>query len=116
MIWGIAAETASGGSAIKDTKIPIWEANPMVEFKAATLGGTLVSSHVGSARSIVWDSTLKIALVDLGASSATDNRVLVTELIDAVGDSGGYVAFRFMQTDRSSTNNSSVNFLALYGR
>jgi hypothetical protein len=116
LLWGVAAETVSGATATMDTKIPVWEANPMVEFKAVTKGGTLVSSLVGSARSIVWDSTLKIVWVDLGASSAADNRVLVTELIDAVGDSGGYVAFRFMQTERSSTNNSSTPFLALYSR
>lgn len=115
-IVGIAAEGVSGAAAVVDTEIPVWEANPLVEFRANTKGGALVSSIVGSARTLAWDSTLNINYVDVGASTAGDNRVVVTELIDAIGDTGGAVAFRFLASDRRSTNNSSVAFLALYGR
>lgn len=117
-IVGIASESPNkpGSTTTVDTEIPVWEANPLVEFKAVTKGGTLVSSIVGSARTLEFDSTLNIHWVDLGASSAVDNRVIVTELIDGIGDSGGYVAFKFQQTDRSSTNNSSVAYLAFFSR
>jgi hypothetical protein len=115
-ICGIAAEGISGSTAAMDTEISVWEANPLVEFRANTKGGALVSSIVGSARTLAWDSTLKINYVDVGASTAGDQRVLVTDIIDSLGDTGGAVAFRFLASDRSSTNNSSVAFLAYYGR
>jgi hypothetical protein len=96
--------------------VTVYEANPMVEFKAVTKGATLESSHVGSARTLAWDSTLSITYVDLGASTAADNRVLVTDLVDDIGDSGGFVAFRFLSGDYNSTNNSSQHWLAFYSR
>jgi hypothetical protein len=119
LLVGIAAEgtiAGSGSTSTVDTEIPVWEANPMVEFVANTKGGALVSTIVGSARSLAWDSTLNICYVDVGASTGADNRVVVTELIDNIGDTGGRVAFRFMGQDRASTNNSSVAYLGLYGR
>lgn len=113
-IVGVAASSA-GSNSDHLKSIPIWEANPMVEFKAVTKAATLISSHVGSARTLAWDSTLNIHYVDLGASTAADNRVIVTQLLDAEGDSGGYVAFRFMAQPRGSTSNSSSPWLAFYG-
>lgn len=99
-IAGIAAEAVSSGtsSGTLSPKVSVWEANPAVEFKAVTKGGTLGSSLVGSRRSLVFDSTLNIAWVDVTGSTAADWRVIVTDLIDSVGDSGGYVAFRFVQS------------------
>ena len=114
-VVGIAASSHAANSE-HGKGVTIFEANPLVEFKAVTKEGTLASSHVGSARTLAWDSTLSIAYVDLGASTAADNRVLVTDLIDAVGDSGGYVAFRFLTGDYASTNNSSQHWLAFYSR
>jgi hypothetical protein len=113
---GIAAEQASGSTAVAGTQISVWECNPMVEFKAVTKGGTLQSSQVGLTKTLHWDSTLNIAYVDLSASTATDHRVVVTKLIDAQGDSGGFVAFRFISDLRSqgSTVNSSTPFMAFY--
>lgn len=119
LIVGIAAEgtiAGSGSTSTVDTEIPVWEANPMVEFQANTKGGALVSTLVGSARTLAWDSTLNIAYVDAGASTAANNNVIVTEILGNIGDTGGAVAFRFMATDRASTNNSSYAFLALFGR
>jgi hypothetical protein len=42
--------------------------------------------------------------------------VVVTQLVDAQGDSGGFVAFRFISDLRSqgSTVNSSTPFMAFY--
>ena len=111
-IVGIAASSAVTHNAA----VSIWEANPMCEFKAVTKGAVLESSHVGSPRTLAWDSTLSIHYVDLGGSTAGDNRVIVTDLIDAIGDSGGFVGFRFMSGDYGSTNNSSQHWLAFYSR
>lgn len=113
---GIAAEQAAGSSAVAGTQISVWEANPMVEFKAVTKAGTLQSSQVGLTKTLHWDSTLNIAYVDLSASTAADHRVVVTKLIDQQGDSGGYVAFRFISDARyqGSTVNSSTPYLAFY--
>lgn len=113
---GIAAEQASGSTATRGTKITVWEANPMQEFKAVSKAGTLESSHIGLTKTLHWDSTLNIAYVDLSASTATDHRVVVTKLIDSIGDSGGYVGFRFISNyvNQGSTVNSSTPYLAFY--
>lgn len=114
---GIAAEAASGSSAVNAvTTISVWECNPMVEFQAVTKAGTLQSSQVGLTKTLHWDSTLAIAYVDLSASTAADHRVVVTQLLGAQGDSGASVAFRFIgnRREQGSTINSSTPFLAFY--
>lgn len=96
MLVGIAAMGASGSTAATRNEIQYWEANPMVEFKAATKGATLQSSNIGQRKKLTRDSTLDIEYVDLTASTAADWRVIITGLVDAEGDSGGYVSFRFL--------------------
>ena len=93
---GIAANDVTGTTAVTGTPIDVYEANPMQEFKAVTKGGTLQSSQLGLRKTLHWDSTLNIAYVDLSASTAADWRVIVTKFIDNEGDSGGFVAFRFI--------------------
>ena len=114
-IVGIAAETpgAAGGNVGSGTTntvgtvITVWEANPNAEFKAWTKYGLLNSTIVGTPKELHRDSTLNIDLVALRASSlgTPANCVIVTSLIDASGDSGGAVTFRF---------NTSSGFLAFY--
>lgn len=113
---GIAAETQQQSTAIEGTACSVWECNPLVEFKAVTKGATLASSQVGLTKKLTLDSTLNIEYVDLSASTASDHRVVITQLIDAQGDSGGYVAFRFVtnRADQGSTVLSSTPFLAFY--
>lgn len=97
---GIAAETkAAGGVTGSATNDPIvvWEANPMVEFRANTKGAALASSHLGLHKTLHWDSSANVNYVDLTASTAADWRVVVTGLIDNEGDTGGAVSFRFLQ-------------------
>lgn len=99
---GIAAAAAvNTSSAVTGPAFPIWEANPMVEFKAISKGAAVGSSHIGLRRSLQWDSTLNVQYVDLTASTAADWRVVVTEILPAQtghveGDSGCYVAFKFL--------------------
>lgn len=114
---GIAAEAAQGSTCVVGVSaISVWECNPQVEFKAVTKAGTLQSSQVGLTKTLHFDSTLNIAYVDLSASTAADHRVIVTDLLDAQGDSGGYVAFKFLTNSyrQGSTISSSTPYLAFY--
>lgn len=102
-VIGVSAEgpgqTAGGISSTNSqgTVIPVWEANPSVEFKAWTRGGLLNSTIVGQRKELTRDSTLNIDLVNLATSSlaATCAVVIITGLVDASGDSGGAVTIRF---------------------
>ncbi len=112
---GFSAGTVSGSSAVNGvTGVSVWLANPNCEFSAVTKGGTLQSSHVGLTKTLQRDSSLDIAYVDLGASTATNHRVIITQLLGEQGDSGARVAFCFMQDNREqgSTVNSSSPYLA----
>lgn len=115
---GIAASSFTfASSATTPNTMTVWEANPMVEFQARTALDTLKSSQVGLRRKLMWDSTLNIHYIDLTASTATDWRVVVTGLIDNVGDSGGWVSFRFIDHTAEQINStipSSTPLLAFY--
>lgn len=113
-IVGYAASAPPSTSAA-GTAVTVYEADPRVEFRAVTKNGVLDSTYVGEVKAIVFDSTLNINYVDLVDSTATNLRVIVTGLIDAVGDSGGYVTFRHMtQGLRNSSVQSTINILAFY--
>ncbi len=119
MIVGVAAEAAvgPGSTNTRGQLISVWEANPLIEFRAQTQGATLQSSQVGKTKAIVWDSTLTIHKVDLSNSTLANVRCVVTQLIDAVGDSGGAVAFRFLaQIPPNGDSTASRAVLAFYGR
>jgi len=92
MVLGVAAEPAS---SVAGTKRIYYTANPHVEFWARTRGGTLASSNVNKAYGLFRDSTKNVFLVDIANAASTSERVIVTELLDAEGDSGGAVAFSF---------------------
>lgn len=115
-LTGVCAESQNFSTSAISTPASVWECNPLVEFKAVTKGGTLQSSQVGLTKKLMFDSTLNIEYVDLTASTAADHRVVITQLIDNQGDSGGYVAFRFLpnRADQGSTVLSSTPFLAFY--
>lgn len=124
-IVGFAAQDSSAAtsSAVAGDVIPVWEANPFSEFRAVTKGGAMASSNIGLRKALAYDSTLKITYVDLTASTATDWRVVVTQNLHALtghslGDSGCYVAFRFLtslgEQIGSTTIQSSSPLLAFY--
>lgn len=94
-------------SGVASSAVAVWEANPNCEFRAVTQGAVLASSNIGLRKKIMWDSTLNIHFIDLTASTATDWRCVITGLIDAEGDSGGAVSFRFL-THTTEQINSSV--------
>lgn len=108
-IVGFAAEnsTANGALTAQGSVIPVWDANPNIEFRARTRFGLLNSTLVGTTKELHRDSTLGIEMVSLRASplATPANCVIVTGLIDAPGDSGGAVTFKF---------NTSSGFLAFF--
>ena len=91
-IVSVAAEPAS---SVEGTARIFYEANPNVEFWGRTRGATLQSSNLFTAYGLFRDSSKDVFLVDLGNAASTSERVIVTELIDSTGDSGGAVAFKF---------------------
>lgn len=103
---GVAGQASTMSSGVEPQPIPVWEANPMVEFVANTINAATASSQIGLRKKIVWDSTLNIGVIDLGASTAADWRVVVTGMNGVngqtglqgdLGDSGAQVTFRFIQ-------------------
>lgn len=118
-VVGIAAEgpatTSPSSTNTQGTVIPVWEANPNVEFVARTRNGLLNSTCVGQMKELVLDSTLNITLVNIGASSLATPmpRVIITGLVDNSGDSGGRVTFRFAVKDGTSSL-STANLLAFF--
>ena len=89
---GVAADPAS---SVTDRVITYWPISPLIEFKARTRGSTIASTNVGQAYGLFFDSTKNVFGVDLANTASTSLRVVVTGLIDAIGDSGGYVRFKF---------------------
>lgn len=119
---GIAGSSASTHSSlVTGDTIPVWEANPNVEFQAVSYGATFASSHIGLRKKMVWDSTLQIEKIDLGASTATDWRVVITGIGQgySIGDSGAYVTFKFLnqmaESAVTSVAPSTTAFLAFFG-
>jgi hypothetical protein len=121
------ASIAAGSSAVATNPIPVYSANPSQEFVAYSIGGVVTSSIVGLRKKLHWDSTLSIAVVDVGASTAADWRVIVTGvpgvngrtgLVGELGDSGAQVTFRFISALAENTNStvpSSTPLLAFFG-
>jgi hypothetical protein len=113
-IVGVAAEnsTAIGNNSAQGTQMSIWEANPAVEFVAATRNGLLNSTCVGQVKELWNDSTLNIHVVNIGASSLATPlpKVVVTGLVDNSGDSGGRVTFRFITRDPAASTANNLAF------
>ena len=111
-----AAALAAGSSAVANSPIPVYDANPNVEFVANSIGAPVGSSHIGTRKALHWDSTLGISVVDLVTSTGADARVVitgcngengVTGLQGELGDSGAQVTFRFI-TNLAGVNGSTV--------
>jgi hypothetical protein len=90
-IVGIAAAPAS---SVQDTALPVYEANPQIEFLAA-VKETIASTLVGARRSWAYDSTLGIHYIDQNATGAS---VVITGLQTDIGTTNGFVTFRFLST------------------
>lgn len=102
---GVAAE---GASSVTDATRIYWRIAPEVEYMARSRGNVLASTNVGIAYGLFFDSTKNVYGVDLANQVSTSIRVVCTGLVDAVGDSGGYVRFKF-GTPAGSSGLTSTN-------
>jgi hypothetical protein len=95
-VVGVASERATG---VLGSKVGVYVADENAEFKGRVQDtGVLALTNVGKQYSIVLDATNDIFRVDL--SDTTNKNVTVTELIDAVGDVNGRVAFKWANAAR----------------
>jgi hypothetical protein len=111
-----AGSTQGTSTTVEPQPIPVYEANPAVEFVANVEGAVTASSIVGRRAALRWDSTNNITVVNLANSSGTDWRVMitgmngvngVTGLRGELGDSGAQVTVRFI-TQLEGNAGSSV--------
>lgn len=103
VLFGVAAETdTSDGSTLglATRKIGVFVCSPQNEFIGYLRGGNPVaSSFIGTQKSLIYDSTLKIHQVDSTNSTAALQTVVITDVPESqIGDTGGQVIFRFLSS------------------
>lgn len=96
-IVGIAAQgfTPTAGTGSSQT-VSVWAADGQTEFKFPTKIAGTTPEMVGTIMGLDYDSSLTIHFLSVN-STAADQRVRITEVIDA-GDTNGYVAGVFISS------------------
>jgi len=98
-ILGIAAEAASG---ITDRKLGVLVADENSEFQGRVQDtGVLALALVGAQFGLILDSVGGKDIFRVNIADTTNKAVIITELIDAVGDVNGRVAFKFINSVRT---------------
>ena len=96
-VVGVAAEAATG---VTDRKIGVYMADETAEFQGRVQDtGALALANVGAQFGIVLDGARDIFRIDL--TETTAKTCTVTELLDAVGDVNGRVAFKWLNAART---------------
>jgi len=96
-IVGLAAENATG---VTGSQVGVWVADQNTEFVAHLQdAGALAAADVGALYGVVVDAA-KGNILRVDKSDTTNTRVVVTRLVDAVGDVNGRVEFRFLAAAR----------------
>lgn len=96
VIVGVAAEKASG---TEGTKIPVWIADEEAEFVAHVADAEVTDADdIGDKFGIMNDTTNKIWRVE--RAEVTNTRVIVTKILDAIGDTNGRFVFKFLNANR----------------
>jgi hypothetical protein len=103
---GIVGIAAANASSVQYTKVPFFSADRHNEFWARTRGGTLAATNIGAGFGLFRDATKNVWLVDLGNTQSTSIKVIVTQHLDEIGDSGGAVAFKFGRTSGADSTNT----------
>lgn len=94
---GLAAEAATG---VTGNMIGVWVADQNTEFIANLQDtGALAAADVGAVYGLVVDAA-KGNILRVDKSDTTNTRVVITRLVDAVGDINGRVEFRFLAAAR----------------
>jgi hypothetical protein len=98
-ILGIAAEAASG---VTDRKIGVLVADENSEFQGRVQDtGVLALALVGGQFGLILDAVGGKDIFRVNIADTTNKAVVITELIDAVGDVNGRVAFKFLNAVRT---------------
>lgn len=106
---GVAAESdtsdgsTTGLATFTNRRIGVWHATDETEFIGYLKGnGPANSSMIGTNKAVIFDSTLKIHMIDSTNSTAALVAVVITDIPDhAIGDTGGPVVFRFLSSNIS---------------
>lgn len=97
VVIGLAAENATG---VTGNQVGVWVADQNTEFIANVQDtGVLAQADVGALYGVVVDAA-KGNILRVDKSDTTNTRVVVTRLVDAVGDVNGRVEFRFLSAAR----------------
>ena len=98
-ILGIAAEAATG---VTDRKIGVLVADENGEFQGRVQDtGVLALALVGAQFGLILDAVGGKDIFRVNIADTTNKAVIITELIDAVGDVNGRVAFKFINSVRT---------------
>jgi hypothetical protein len=90
-ILGIAAQAATGTT---DSPIGVYVADVTSEYIAHVEASAVTAvTDIGVGYGIVLDGTYDVFRVD--KSDTTNKKVVITEILDAVGDTNGRVVFHF---------------------
>jgi len=97
---GFAAESASGTAG---TMIAVWLADEMAEFTAnictVTCGDdTIDLDDLGDAYGMLADTTNAAWRINLAETTSNNQWAVITEIIDASGDTNGRVAFKILKS------------------
>jgi hypothetical protein len=96
-IVGLAAEAATG---VTGNQVGVWVADQNTEFIANLQDtGAIAAADLGALYGLVVDAA-KGNILRVDKSDTTNTRVVVTRLVDAVGDINGRVEFRFLAAAR----------------
>lgn len=96
-LLGLAAEAATG---VTGNMVGIWMADQNAEFIAHLQDtGAIAAADLGTLYGVVVDAA-KGNILRVDKSDTTNTRVVVTRLVDAVGDVNGRVEFRFLSAAR----------------
>ena len=94
---GLAAEAATG---VTGNMVGVWVADQNTEFIANLQDtGAIAAADLGSLVGVVVDAA-KGNILRVDKSDTTNTRVVITRLVDAVGDINGRVEFRFLAAAR----------------
>jgi hypothetical protein len=98
-IVGVAAEAASG---VTDRKIGVYMADENTEYQARVQDtGALALANIGTQYGLTLDAAAGRDIFRVNLADTTNKAVVVTELIDAVGDVNGKVVCKFMNSVRT---------------
>jgi len=112
---GLSTTVGVGSRPLVTNLLQVALASPITTEFEVWCGDVIASTWINRPKALVRDSTLNVWKMDSTNSTVRDQRVVVTELLDTPGDTGGRIVVRFLPRPLSldSTTSTSGSFLAL---